>query len=121
MPLMTVKRNQEVRTEAEAGPSLLVEAPGTMFLAEQIERALRANGYPALRAIDVSVEGPRVVLKGRVPSYYMKQMAQVVTLAVAGVQELCNQVEVVPSAALIPRGVEGRRSFGNKGEKVHEW
>jgi hypothetical protein len=86
----------------DAGP------PRCLSLAERVERALRANGYPALRTIEVSVEGCRVVLKGRVPSYYMKQMAQVVSLAVAEVQELCNEVEVIPTAALAPTGVEGR-------------
>jgi osmotically-inducible protein OsmY len=75
-------------------------------LAERIERALRANGYPALRTIEVSVEGGRVVLKGRVPSYYMKQMAQSATLSIAGVKELCNEVEVVPTAAPAPTGHE---------------
>jgi hypothetical protein len=85
-----------------------MQAPRCLSLAERIERALRANGYPALRTIEVSVEGCRVVLKGPVPSYYMKQMAQAVTTAITGVQELCNEVEVIPPAALVPTGVEGR-------------
>ena len=90
-----------------------MQAPRCLSLSERVERALRANGYPALRTIEVSVEGRRVILKGGVPSYYMKQMAQAVSLAVAEVQELCNEVEVVPTAALAPTGVEGR-SFVSK-------
>ena len=85
-----------------------MQAPRCLSLSERVERALRANGYPALRTIEVSVEDGRVVLKGRVPSYYMKQMAQAVTLAAAGMQELCNEVEVIPTAALIPTGMEVR-------------
>jgi osmotically-inducible protein OsmY len=36
----------------------------------------------------------RVILQGRVPSYYLKQMAQSVTLAVVGVKSLENQIAV---------------------------
>lgn len=64
-------------------------------LAERVEQALRATGYPALRAVDVGVRGQSVVLHGRVPTYYMKQLAQTVALEVAGVDGLCNEVEVV--------------------------
>jgi osmotically-inducible protein OsmY len=68
-------------------------------LAERVERALRATGYPALRTIDVSVRGRLVVLQGRVPSYYMKQMAQAIAMAIPAVQELRNDVDVVSPAA----------------------
>ena len=34
--------------------------------------------YPALRAIDVSVQGRLVVPQDRVPSFYMKQMAHAI-------------------------------------------
>jgi osmotically-inducible protein OsmY len=101
-----------------------MQAPRCLSLAERVERALRANGYPALRTIEVSVEDRRVVLKGRIPSYYVKQMAQAVTLAVSEVQELSNEVEVIPTAALAPTGVEGRSfvfKFSSNGEKHREW
>jgi hypothetical protein len=51
----------------------------------------------------------------------MKQMAQAVTLAVAGVQELCNEVEVIPTAALPQRALRIVGSFSTQREKVHEW
>jgi osmotically-inducible protein OsmY len=106
MPLMTVKHLEQERKGPEAVRSLIVQTRRSVSLAERVERALRATGYPALRTIEVSVHCRRVVLKGRVPSYYMKQMAQAVTLAVAGVQELCNDVEVIPTAPLAPTGLE---------------
>jgi osmotically-inducible protein OsmY len=63
-------------------------------LAERVARALRAIGYPSLRAVDVSVGNRRVFLQGRVPSYYMKQVAQAVVLNVPGVTELQNDLDV---------------------------
>jgi osmotically-inducible protein OsmY len=67
----------------------------TDLVAEQVERTLRATGYPALRAVQVTVSGQLVHLKGRVPSYYLKQLAQVAALEVAGVCELRNDLDVV--------------------------
>jgi osmotically-inducible protein OsmY len=66
-----------------------------MDLAERVSRALGATGYPPLRAVEVVVCDRLVTLRGRVPSYYLKQIAQVTVLAVVGVGELCNRLEVV--------------------------
>jgi hypothetical protein len=65
-----------------------------MDLAERIVRALRATGYPPLRAVEVAVRDRRVVLRGRVPSFYMKQIAQAAVLAVPGACALCNALDV---------------------------
>jgi hypothetical protein len=54
----------------------------------------------------------------------LKQMAQAVTLAVAGLQHLSNEVEVSTTVALITTGVEGRAfvfTFSINEEQVHEW
>jgi BON domain len=69
-------------------------------LAERIERALRATGCPALHTIDVSVQWSVVVLQGRVSSFYMKRMAQAIVLAVPGIWEFCNELEVISLAVL---------------------
>jgi len=54
----------------------------------------------------------------------LKQMAQAVTVAVAGMQDPSNEVEVIPTVALATTGVEGSafvfRSSINE-EQVHEW
>jgi osmotically-inducible protein OsmY len=63
-------------------------------LAERVERALRALGFSPLRAIEVAVCGQVVILRGRVPSYYVKQIAQATALAVPGVRQLCNDLDV---------------------------
>jgi osmotically-inducible protein OsmY len=104
--MRSVTPSKQQRKGVEAVASLGCPDPLEPSLAERIDRALRANGYPALRTIEVSAQDGRVVLKGRVPSYYMKQVAQATALTVAGVQELWNGVEVVPTAALVPTGPE---------------
>ncbi|HTI51363.1 MAG TPA: BON domain-containing protein [Planctomycetaceae bacterium] len=63
-------------------------------MAEEIGRALRGTGYPALRAVEVqSCEGV-VALWGCVPTYHQKQMAQAVAQRVAVGCRIENQIEV---------------------------
>jgi osmotically-inducible protein OsmY len=63
-------------------------------LAERIERALRASGYGQLRGVGVTVHARLVILAGRVPSYYLKQVAQTAALAVPGVHQVRNDLDV---------------------------
>ena len=63
-------------------------------LAEGVERALRATGYAPLRGIQVTAEARLVILAGRVPSYYLKQVAQATALSVLGVDLVRNDLEV---------------------------
>ena len=64
-------------------------------LAERVARALRATGYGALRGVVISVSARVVMLLGRVPSYYLKQIAQATALAVPGAHQIHNGLEVV--------------------------
>jgi hypothetical protein len=75
-------------------PLLEAEDEVGFRLGQRIERALRATGYLSLRGIAVSIDGQRAILTGRVPSYYLKQIAQTAALAVPGVLGLRNDVEV---------------------------
>jgi osmotically-inducible protein OsmY len=63
-------------------------------LAERVERALCATGYGPLRGIEVSVDARLVILGGRVPSYYLKQVAQTTALAVPGACQVRNDLDV---------------------------
>jgi osmotically-inducible protein OsmY len=91
------RHGDEERNQGQAAALLLAQSLLDLGLAERVERALRATGYPPLRAVEVSVCGQLVILQGRVPSYYMKQLAQAVAMGVAGVRELRNDVQVVRS------------------------
>lgn len=66
-----------------------------LHLAVRVEHALHATGYWALRTIAVSVHGRSVTLAGRVPTYYLKQVAQAAALGVPGILQVRNALEVV--------------------------
>ena len=57
--------------------------------------ALMLSSIPALRRLTVEEEPALLVLKGRLPSYYYKQLAQEAVLPFLGGRELVNQVVVV--------------------------
>jgi hypothetical protein len=80
----------------EALALLFARNPDDVHLAECIGDALRATGYGALRAVDVTVEGPIVYLVGRVPSYYLKQIAQETARTLTGARQIHNELNVNP-------------------------
>lgn len=53
------------------------------------QRRLHASGYPALRHLTCHLDGRRLVIRGRVPNYYHKQLAQ------ANLADLSEEVEIV--------------------------
>lgn len=63
-------------------------------LRERIGRAFRESGYPRLRTLTVDVEGGMVVLRGRVPSYYFKQVAQTVAMNAVRPAAIRNDLDV---------------------------
>jgi osmotically-inducible protein OsmY len=64
-------------------------------LAERVGRALLATGRGALRDVQVSSNARVVTLRGLVPSYYLKQIAQATALAVPGARQVHNALNVV--------------------------
>jgi osmotically-inducible protein OsmY len=62
-----------------------------------VEQRLGASGYLALRRIhcECECEGGVLLLRGRVRSQYLKQVAQTIAAAVEGVHRVDNQIEVV--------------------------
>lgn len=64
-------------------------------LMEAVAGVLRDTGHPALRGLDIEICGGVVVLWGRVPSYYLKQVAQEAAQRVGGVRGIANGIEVV--------------------------
>jgi hypothetical protein len=69
-------------------------------LASRIEQALRATGYPPLRNVHVLAAAGIAILRGAVPSYYMKQIAQAAVSGVVGVIDVHNELDVVPPERL---------------------
>ncbi len=64
---------------------------------EQAALALRQSTIPALRRLVVMGSETELVLSGRVPSYYIKQLAQEAILPHLGARQLVNRVVVVRS------------------------
>ena len=89
----------------------------------EAERRLRRSGYLALRDVSCDACAGVVRLRGRLPSYYLKQMAQAVVAEVEGVRRVINLIEVVAPAC---RPTEGRERAGADestriGRKPQSW
>lgn len=80
-------------------------------LSADVQRELRATGYPALRGVNVVAISAVVLLQGRVPSYHMKQVAQATVMNLPGVREIRNELDVVFPQSCESRDLRfGRRS-----------
>jgi osmotically-inducible protein OsmY len=70
------------------------KAATALALAEAIQCALNETGRSWLQHVVVEVSGRAVMLSGTVPSYHLKQLAQVTIMAVPGVESIKNALEV---------------------------
>lgn len=64
------------------------------LVSEAVQSAVNALGYPILGTVNCSAAADGLVLSGAVPSYYLKQMAQVAALRVAGSVRVANRLVV---------------------------
>ena len=58
------------------------------------EERLRDSGYLALREVACIAHDDEVHLHGRLPSYFLKQLAQEIAARVAGVRRVINRIDV---------------------------
>lgn len=70
------------------------------------EHLFQTSGYLALRDIKCEPREGRLHLCGRLPSYYLKQVAQSIAEEFEGVCELVNEIEVVVPSARRALGME---------------
>jgi len=94
--LMPLSRKESDETGMEATAIHVAEILEDLRVTERVERRLRTTGHMPLRLVQVFVCGRVVFLQGRVPSYNLKQAAQAAALGVLGIEELRNNLEVVP-------------------------
>jgi hypothetical protein len=59
------------------------------------EERLRHSGYLELRNVSCDIHEGVLTLRGRVPSYHLKQLAQAILREIEGVLEMNNQLDVV--------------------------
>ena len=63
-------------------------------LLHRIDSAIRKNPYVLHRRVFLENTQGRVILRGRVDSYYQKQMVQEVLRGMDGISEISNELEV---------------------------
>lgn len=59
-----------------------------------VEECLRHNAYLALKNVECEFQDGVLTLRGCLPSYYLKQMAQAAVGQVAGIQQIVNEIVV---------------------------
>jgi osmotically-inducible protein OsmY len=63
-------------------------------VSSRVERALQMSGYADLRGLRCDSEDGVITLRGRVRSFFLKQMAQTVVARVEGVTGINNSLQV---------------------------
>ena len=87
----TVSTRSPDRRDDHPLPETLAEAER---LAALIERAVRRETRGGVRNLSVEVNRQGILLKGRCPTYYLKQLAQHAAMGMPGGNRLTNQIEV---------------------------
>lgn len=67
----------------------------TLSVQDKAEAQIQAATYGAIREADCEFSEGVLVLRGRVRSFYSKQLAQVAAGRLPGVVDIVNQIEVV--------------------------
>ena len=69
-------------------------APASRLSASALQQQLQCSPYWSVRQLVCHVDRESIVLRGTVPSYYLKQVAQALALKTVGVGSLCSDIEV---------------------------
>ena len=78
-------------------------------MATAAQSRLRHSPYVPLRNVQCSFFDGVLILWGRVPSYYLKQIAQSLVLDMPAVSQVRNELRVCPSANGDPQTPVGQR------------
>lgn len=76
-------------------PGLTSEYDDAAQLRQAVELHLESCGYWYLRKIEVETAEDAVFIRGKVPTFYLKQIAQNLVGQVDGVEKVVNEIEVV--------------------------
>jgi osmotically-inducible protein OsmY len=90
---------------AEPATATRTPQPGLKELAEGF---LRRSPYLALKHVACDYHDGVLTLRGRLPSYYLKQRAQEAVAGIGGVERVANEIEVTTLARGASEG--GRHS-----------
>jgi hypothetical protein len=67
---------------------------GTYEVAKAVTKCLRKSPYSDIRNLSCDYDHGVLVLRGRLASYYEKQLAQIVVGKLPGIAQLVNEIEV---------------------------
>jgi hypothetical protein len=84
------EKSNPIRPGAASLPSA-----STREVVEMAETGLRKSPYLALSKISCEFHDGILTLRGCLPRYYLKQIAQEVVAVVPGVEHVANQIEIV--------------------------
>jgi hypothetical protein len=78
------------------------ERPSSYELARAARKRLKSTSYASIRGLTCECDDRGVLyLRGRLSSYYHKQLAQEAVADLPGVVEIVNQAEVVSLVSLV--------------------
>ncbi len=80
-----------------AGHSFAPPPDCDAILAARADQRIRSNPYLALRNITCEVLEGTLVLRGQLPTYYLKQVASAAVAGLDGIERIVNLIEVVSS------------------------
>ena len=89
-----------MRAVAEFADYSAGRTPGAAAL--RAEEALRGSTYPALWNLHCQQTDGALILRGRVPLFYLKQLAQVLVAKALSGGQILNEIEVVDPCAATP-------------------
>jgi osmotically-inducible protein OsmY len=87
MPVCVESSSVAIKSERKAESSL----------SARVRQRLRQSPYPVLRKISIYEHEGVLTLHGVLPSFYLKQLAQVTVAKVSGVEKIHNRIEVIQS------------------------
>ena len=78
------------------------ETTTAMNILDLARRRLAESPYGFQRRVDVAYDNGILTLRGRVPTFFLKQTAQALVAKVEGVRQVVNLVDVPSNATISP-------------------
>jgi osmotically-inducible protein OsmY len=73
-----------------------LQAPQEECVARLVESRLQQSSHSALRSVTCEFHTGTATLRGAVPTFYLKQLAQTLARQMQGVKQIVNRIDVEP-------------------------
>jgi osmotically-inducible protein OsmY len=74
---------------------MLQDETGAEQIAAMAKDRIRQDSHLSIQRIWCECDGRRLYLRGQVPSFYLKQLAQAAVSGLDGVSQVVNEIEVL--------------------------